>query len=205
MQHKERLQRPMFLLFFLSGITGLVYQIVWTRLLVLVFGNTLLATSTVLTSFMAGLAAGSYYFGVYIDRKSRPLIKLYALLEAGIGGFALVFPLLLGATTPLYVGLYRSLEGNLAILNLARFAICFALIFLPTFLMGGTLPVLLKRFVGERRTIGHQVGLLYGLNTAGAVVGSLACGYYLLRVLGMQNTTWVAVGINLGVAVGPGC
>ncbi len=201
MQQKERLQVPMFLLFFLSGVSGLVYQIVWTRLLVLVFGNTLLATSTVLTAFMAGLAAGSYTLGIFIDRKSRSLIKLYAVLEAGIGGFALLFPLLLGAATPLYVGLYRSLEGNLAVLNLARFAVCFALIFVPTFLMGGTLPVLLKRFVGGRRSIGRQVGLLYGLNTAGAVVGSLACGYLLLGILGMRRTTWVAVGINLGVAV----
>lgn len=200
-ERRGRLQLLMFLLFFISGVSGLVYQIVWTRWLVLVFGNTLLATSTVLTAFMAGLAAGSYWFGIFIDKRPRPLIKLYAVLEAAIGGFALLFPLLLEGATPLYVFLFRGLEGNLALLNLIRFTVCFVLILVPTFLMGGTLPVLLKRFVGDGRTIGHQVGLLYGLNTAGAMVGSLACGFLLLRVLGMQRTTWVAVAINLGVAV----
>lgn len=78
--------------FFRSGISGLVYQIVWTRLLVLVFGNTLLATSTVVTAFMGELAAGSYAFG-------------------------LVFPALLSAVTPAYAALYRSLEGNVALVD----------------------------------------------------------------------------------------
>ena len=196
-----RLRVPMYTLFFLSGISGLVYQIVWTRLLVLVFGNTLLATSTVLTAFMAGLAAGSYVLGKYVDRRPRPLINVYALLEAGIGLFALAFPFLLAGVTPLYTALYRALEENVALLNLVRFGVCFALIFIPTFLMGGTLPVLLKRFVGSTRAIGHQVGVLYGLNTAGAVAGTLACGYLLLRTQGMQRTTWIAAAINLGVAV----
>lgn len=75
----------MLVLFFASGISGLVYQLVWTRMLVLVFGNTLLATSTVLSVFMAGLAIGSYVFGQYIDREPRPLIEIYAHLEIGIG------------------------------------------------------------------------------------------------------------------------
>ena len=119
MDRRDLTRGLMFLLFFLSGISGLVYQIVWTRQLVLVFGNTLLATSTVLTAFMAGLAAGSYLVGKHIDARPRPLIKLYALLEAVIGGFALVFPLLLAAATPLYTGLYRVLEGNIVLLNLA--------------------------------------------------------------------------------------
>ena len=127
----------MLLLFFLSGVAGLIYQIVWTRLLVLVFGNTLLATSTVVSAFMGGLAAGSYVLGRYIDARPRPLVRLYAVLEVGIGFFALVFPALLAAATPVYAALYRALEGNLALLNLVRFAICFGLIALPTFLMGG--------------------------------------------------------------------
>ncbi len=201
MQSGRRTRLLTYLLFFLSGISGLIYQIVWTRLLVLVFGNTLMATSTVLSSFMAGLAAGSFILGRWIDRRPRSLLTVYAVLEAGIGLFALVFPLLLDAATPLYMGLYRALAGDLLLLNLVRFAVCFVLIFIPTFLMGGTLPVLLKRFVGGEETIGGQTGLLYGLNTAGAVTGTLACGYLLLRTLGMQQTTWIAVGMNLGVAL----
>jgi spermidine synthase len=201
MHVRQRLRAPMLLLFFLSGMAGLVYQIVWTRLLVLVFGNTLLATSTVVTAYMAGLAAGSYALGRAIDARPRPLLKLYALLEAGIGAFALLFPLLVSAATPLYAALHRALAGNVALLNLARFAVCFGLILVPTFLMGGTLPVLLKRFGRGGRGLGPQAGLFYGLNTAGAVIGCLATGYVLLGLLGMRRTTWLAVGLNLGVAV----
>lgn len=200
MDQARRTRFLLYALFFLSGTAGLIYQIVWTRMLVLVFGNTLLAISTVLSAFMGGLAAGSLALGVHIDRRPRALIRLYAVLEAGIGLYALAFPLLLAAATPLYAALYGAVEGNVVVLNLVRFAVCFALILVPTFLMGGTLPVLLKRFAGPGGALGRQTGFFYGLNTAGAVAGTLACGYLLLRVLGLQLTTWVAVALNLGVA-----
>lgn len=190
-----------YLLFVLSGVAGLVYQIVWTRMLVLVFGNTMLATSTVLSAFMGGLAAGSYVVGKHIDKKPRALLSLYGLLEGGIGLFALIFPFLLDLVTPVYSGMYSVVEGNIVLLNLFRFVICFILIGLPTFLMGGTLPVLIKRFTQTDDSIGYETGFLYGLNTVGAVVGTFACGYFMLRLLGMQQTTWVAVAINLAVAV----
>lgn len=188
-------------LFLLSGVSGLIYQIVWTRLLVLVFGNTMLATSTVLSAFMGGLAAGSYVLGKYIDQKPRSLIRVYAVLEAGVGIFALLFPLVLDAGTPLYMWLYKGAATNIVTLNLVRFFVCFLIIGIPTFLMGGTLPVLIKRFTSVESKIGFETGFLYGLNTIGAVLGTFACGYFLLRELGMQHTTWVAVAINLGVAL----
>jgi spermidine synthase len=188
-------------LFFLSGVAGLIYQIVWTRELVLVFGNTMLATSTVLSSFMGGLAAGSFVLGWLIDRRPWPLIRLYAGLEAGIGVYALFFPLLLSAATPLYAALYSAGGGGIAQVNLARFVVCFALISVPTFLMGGTLPVLLKRFAHGSSALGRQTGVFYGWNTVGAVIGTVACGYMLLQALGMRDTTRVAVAINLGVAL----
>ncbi|MBK6764816.1 MAG: fused MFS/spermidine synthase [bacterium] len=187
-------------LFLLSGVSGLIYQIVWTRMLVLVFGNTMLATSTVLSAFMGGLAAGSFVLGKYIDREPRPLLRVYAALEAGIGIFALLFPLVLGAATPLYTWLNSSVGSNMVGLNLARYLVCFLIIGVPTFLMGGTLPVLIKRFTRIEEKIGGETGFLYGLNTVGAVLGTFACGYFLLRVLGMERTTWIAVAINLGVA-----
>jgi spermidine synthase len=195
------MRRIILALFFLSGVAGLVYQIVWTRMLVLVFGNTLLATSTVLSAFMAGLAAGSFVLGETIDRKPRRLLKVYGVLEAGIGLFGLAFPVLLAGVTPLYTSVYRSFGENLLVVNLVRFAICFVLIALPTFCMGGTLPVLLKHFAGDLRKIGYQVGFLYGLNTAGAVVGCVVSGYLLLGVFGLRRTMWIAVAINLGVAL----
>lgn len=191
----------LYALFFLSGISGLVYQIVWTRMLVLVFGNTMLATSTVLSAFMGGLAAGSYVLGLHVDRRPRNLLRLYAGLEALVGVMGLLFPLLLSGVAPIYSRLYQALEGDLVVLNLIRFGACFLLISLPTFLMGGTLPVLLKLFAGDPKAIGRQTGILYGLNTAGSVAGTIACGYLLLKALGMRQTTWVAVAINLVVAL----
>ncbi|KAA3635108.1 MAG: hypothetical protein DWP97_05475 [Calditrichaeota bacterium] len=201
MAEKKDFKYLIYLLFILSGVSGLIYQIVWTRMLVLVFGNTMLATATVLSAFMGGLAAGSYFLGKYIDKTPRPLLTVYGILEVGIGLFALLFPLFLDLFTPVYELLYHTFEGNIILLNLSRFAVCFVLIGIPTFLMGGTLPVLIKKFTSENDKIGSQTGFLYGMNTVGAVVGTLACGYFLLRILGMYNTTMVAVVINIGVGV----
>jgi spermidine synthase len=200
-QDNKVLNFIVFILFFFSGMSGLIYQIVWTRMLVLIFGNTLLATSTVLSAFMAGLAAGSYVFGKFADKRPRGLLRVFALLEAGVGVYALIFPLLLSVVGPLYTILYQSLAGSLAAINLIRFGICFVLIVVPTFLMGATLPVLIKRFVKGTQTIGRHVGLLYGLNTTGAVVGSVICGFLFLKLPGMHLATLVAVGINLLVAL----
>ena len=199
-KNSEWVRFSIFTLFFFSGVSGLAYQVVWTRLLTLIFGNTMLASSTVLAAFMAGLAAGSFAAGKYIDKKPRQMVRIYALLEAGIGIFALLFPTLLALVEPIYITFYQGLAANILAFNLMRFVICFALIFVPTFLMGATLPVLLKRFVRGSHAIGRQVGLLYGLNTAGAVTGALLCGFLFLRVLGMQVTTLVAAAINLAVA-----
>ncbi len=190
-------------IFILSGVAGLIYELVWTRMLVLIFGNTLFATSTVLSSFMAGFAAGSYFIGKYIDQHNPRLLRLYAILELAIGAMAMLFPLLLTLASPLYAGLYRAFDGNLALLNVARFAICFVIILIPTFMMGGTLPVLVKysSSSNQTRSLGNRTGLLYGLNTLGAVVGCLICGFVLLEQLGMRLSGTVGITINIGVAV----
>ena len=118
MNETRRYRYLIYSLFLLSGVSGLIYQIVWTRMLVIVFGNTMLATSTVLTAFMGGLAAGSYVLGRYIDRRPTRLIRVYALLEAGVGLFALVFPLIIQAVTPVYTSLYSAVEKDLVLVNL---------------------------------------------------------------------------------------
>src|SRR3989454_6666344 len=95
-------RRVVLALCFLSGISGLLYEVAWTRLLHLLFGDTVLAVSTVLASFMAGLAMGSFWIGRYIDRRPR-VLAVYAGLEAGLGLSALLFPLVLQTLTPLYI------------------------------------------------------------------------------------------------------
>jgi len=187
-------------LFFLSGCFALIYQVVWVRQLVLVVGSTNAAVSTVIAVFMAGLGIGAWLFGPLADRRRSPL-KLYAYLELGIGLYALALPSLIAAWTPGYVALARELAGRPAALSLLRVGSGFALLLTPTILMGGTLPVLV-RYVGRSLArFGGDLGALYGANLAGAVAGSLVSGFVLIRLLGVQGATRVAVLGNLLVAL----
>ncbi len=186
------------LCFFFSGAAGLVYEIVWVRMLGLVFGHTVFAITTVLAAFMAGLALGASLFGRLIDRQGRPL-QVYGLLEVAIGLYALLIPLLFALAQTLYVWLYRSLGFSLVALTAAQFILAFLILLLPTTLMGGTLPVLSKFFVREVEGLGRKVADLYALNTFGAVVGSAAAGFVLLPAIGVKITTILAAAINLGI------
>ena len=122
------------IIFFLSGASGLIYQIIWTRQLTLLFGSTVLAVSTVLTAFMAGLALGSVYFGKLADRQNSPM-RLYAVLEILIGIYALIFPLFLLMLKASYILIYRSFNAEFYSLTLVRFAISFVIVLIPTTFM----------------------------------------------------------------------
>ena len=125
------------ILFFFSGACSLVYQVVWVRMLMPVFGVSTFAVSIVLAAFMAGLALGSYWCGRVADRRGNGL-RLYALLELGIGVFALIFPLLLAGLDEVYTALYGSLQGIDGAFVLVRLVLAFALLLVPTTLMGAT-------------------------------------------------------------------
>ena len=196
----SKIKPIVWLIFLLSGASGLVYEVVWTRQLTLVFGSTVFAASTVLTAFMAGLALGSYYFGRMVDREKRPL-RLYAVLEAGIGAFALIWPLLLSVLNAIYILAYRGLNAEFYSLSLIRFALSFLVLLLPSTLMGGTLPILSRFFVNRLEKLGLNVGALYALNTFGAVVGCVAAGFFLIQYLGVQASIYLAAAINFGVAI----
>ena len=175
------------------------------RQLTLIFGSTVFATSTVLTAFMAGLALGSYYFGRKIDESTRrgevtsPL-RIYALLEVGIGAFCLVWPLILTALGAIYVLIHRNITSEFYTLSLIRFVLTFGILLIPSTLMGGTLPVLTRFFVKRLEQLGTNIGILYALNTFGAVVGTVAAGFFLIEALGIRWTLGVGVAINFGVA-----
>ncbi len=184
--------------FFLSGAAALVYEVVWMRMLGLVFGHTVFAITTVLAAFMAGLALGASLFGCVIDRRGRPL-RLYGLLEAGIGIYGLVVPTLLALAESVYLALYRSLNLSFFAFGLAQFGLVFLILLVPTTLMGASLPVLARFFVDRVEGLGRRVGDLYALNTFGAVVGSAAAGFFLLPAIGVKATTLLAVAVNLGI------
>ena len=191
-------QKALLVLFFFSGVSSLVYQVVWARMLTVVFGTTLLATSTVLSAFMAGLALGSYVLGRYIDRCKHPL-RIFAALEVGIGLFALFFPSISANLGNAY-GALVGLQGNFYLFSLARFGLCFALLLIPTALMGGTLPVMAKFAVRRLGRLGGRVGQLYAINTLGAVVGVLAATFGLMEGLGLRGTTQAIAVVNFLVA-----
>jgi spermidine synthase len=186
-------------LFFLSGACGLVYEVVWMRMLTLIFGATAFATSTILASFFTGLALGGAYFGRLIDRGKSPLL-VYALLEGGIGLFAFLMPVLLSAVTFVYVAVARQFEIGFYGISVVRFILAFVVLVLPATLMGGTLPVIVKFFARSQERLGRHVGQLYALNTLGAVVGTLAAGFFLILLLGTREAAYAAGVVNLAIA-----
>ncbi|MBL4846928.1 MAG: fused MFS/spermidine synthase [Planctomycetes bacterium] len=186
-------------LFVLSGASSLVYQILWVRELSLVVGSTAYAVSLVVSAFMAGLALGSAWLGKRGDELGSPL-KLYALLEAGIGIYALLVPLLMFGISKLAAAL-----AGVPHTGWILFVLSFLVLIPPTVLMGGTLPILSRYVTGYEGSRGSWIGALYGFNTAGAILGTALAGFVLIRAFGIRNTTYIAASANLvvvGVALG---
>lgn len=186
-------------LFFLSGACGLVYEVVWMRMLTLVFGATAFAAAAILSSFFAGLALGSLLFGRMADRSRNPL-ALYALLEVGVGAFAFLMPVLFAGVTQVYVWGAQALDLAYVPLIAVRLVLSFLVLLLPTTLMGGTLPVVVRYFVRREDQVGFRVGQLYAVNTFGAVVGTLAAGFFLILFVGVRESAYLAGAFNLLIA-----
>ncbi len=189
-----------FLCFFLSGATGLIYQVIWLRMLGLVFGYTVYAITTVLAAFMAGLALGSFIFARQAARV-RNLVAAYGWLEVAIGISCALIPVLLWVAAKIYVGLYAALGLSYDAFSLVQFLLVFMLLLIPTTLMGGTLPVLSQALVKQDMGLGRKVGALYSVNTFGAVAGVVLAGYVLLPAFGNHITIAIAVMGNLLVGV----
>ncbi len=187
------------LIFLFAGAIGLIYEVIWIRQLTLIFGSTTLPVSTVLIALMSGLAVGALYFGRAADREDRPL-RLYAILELGIGVFALVSPLLLNVLNAAHILAFRALNGEFYSLLFIRFALSFLVLIVPSILMGGTLPVLCRVFVRSADGLGFHVGVLNGIKMLGGAIGCLAVGYFLLQTLGVQPSLYLCAGINLVAA-----
>ncbi|MFH1283783.1 MAG: fused MFS/spermidine synthase [bacterium] len=196
----KNIKSTVFTLFFLSGIAGLVYEVVWIRMFISSFGATVYAVSTVVTAFMAGLALGSYFFGKRIDRGWNPLL-FYAVLEVGIAVSALLLPLLLLFSEKLYIFVYQLFPGSFYIFNIVRFLLSFIPLLIPTTLMGATLPVLSKFVINRKEDIGSDIGTLYGLNTIGAVIGTYLAGFILISSIGLWGSISFAICLNIIVAV----
>ncbi|MGD8451840.1 MAG: fused MFS/spermidine synthase [Phycisphaerae bacterium] len=193
-------QAVLYVLFLLSGAAGLVYELVWVRQLVFVFGGTTYAITTVLVAFMAGLGLGSYLGGRWCRRLEAPG-RVYGLLEIGIGAYALLVPWLLTLAEPLYRGLYPHVAEMPALLTALRFAASGLVLLIPTTCMGATLPILVRHVTLAGGRLGQSVGHLYGINTFGAVLGVLAAGLWLIPTFGLRHTTWLAAAVNAAIGL----
>jgi spermidine synthase len=182
--------------FFFSGAAGLIYQVAWGKALGLIFGHTLYAIATVLAVFMGGLAAGSAWLGRIGERQSRP-IAFYGwieLLVAATGAMSLIG---LAGVRAGYVLAYPLVEGRTTVLVASRLLGTALVLLLPTFLMGGTLPVLIHGLVQDSTQLGPRLAQLYWVNTAGGVAGVLTAGFLLLPTFGLNLTLGTAVILNL--------
>jgi spermidine synthase len=191
-------QRAVLLLVFtLSGASGLIYEVLWTRRLTHIFGSTTLAVSTVLAAFMGGLAVGSVLLGGWADRHRARALRAYGVLEIAIGLLGFSIPLLLRAVEAVYLRLAPGLESSPMIFFVAQFILVGLVLVLPCALMGGTLPILARWLVGREQEIGGRVAVLYAANTLGACAGAAAATYALLPFAGVREGELVAVAMNL--------
>jgi spermidine synthase len=175
-------------LFFLSGAAGLVYELIWVRELYQFFGSTIHSVTTVVAAYMGGLGLGAYVLGRRADRHANPAL-LYGILELAIGVFGILSPLVFGGVGGAYMGLARVLEPGLWVATAIKFVVAFAVLLVPTFLMGGTLPILTRAFAGERTNdLRRELALFYGLNTVGGVAGCALAGFVLVEHVGLWQS-----------------
>ena len=195
MNKQNRIFAFLALILFLSGSFSLIYQIAWVRFLTLLLGSTTLGITTVVSTFMGGLALGSWLASKYLITKDKPL-KIYALLELMIALTAFITPLFFRLQFNLLPDLLQRIgEANLSIVIL-RIIFSAIIMLFPTICMGAALPVLGKYLQKYSMLAERRITVIYGLNTIGACVGCLVSGYFLLRQAGMFNTVYFAAAAN---------
>lgn len=195
---KALLKNAVFLLFFASGISGLIYEVVWLRILSRIIGVTSYATAVTLAAFMAGLALGSFIFGRLVDKRNDQL-RIFALLQLWLAVVAVVTPIILTGSVAVYKLVSVISHQNTAVVSVLKVVVSFLSLLVPTMLMGGTLPALTSFLVRRGGMFGKNFSLLYGLNTLGAVVGVLLSGFVTIGAIGEWNTIFIAAAINLAV------
>jgi spermidine synthase len=186
-------------IFILSGAAGLMYEIVWSRQLVLVFGNTTQAVSTILTGFFGGLAIGSYFGGRLADRVRRPL-RLYGAIELVLVVVVLLTPVTFRLLHEVYRGIFPSIEGQVVLLALIRFGLAVLALAPATVLMGATLPALTRQLSHDRH-LSAAFGRLYAANTLGAIFGTLIAGVVLIELFGLTGTLVIAAACSAAAGV----
>jgi spermidine synthase len=187
------------LVYFVSGMCSLIDEVIWVRLLKLTLGNTVYATTVVVSVFMGGLAVGALLMSRFADR-IRDRLKWYAVLETVVTVSALCVPWLLRLSDVVYVWFFRTFAPTQAALLVVQVLLSSAIILVPSVTMGSTLPLLGRFVTGLERDSGRLVGRLYALNTLGAATGCLLAGFVLIRAFGVMGALYTAAALNLLVA-----
>jgi spermidine synthase len=182
MVKKSRLL-PVCLLFFGSGSVGLIYEVAWARQLQLLFGSTVFSISTILAAFFSGMALGSYIMGRWGNLGSP--VRIYGILEICVGLYVLAMPLLLGLVDKAYLDIAPIFINRFLAAQAVKFLLCFSVLVIPCTLMGGTLPVLSRALIRDPENTGSSAGILYSVNTLGAVAGAGIAGFYLIQRFGI--------------------
>ena len=185
-----KINKVILIAFMISGMTALIYEVVWSRPLQLIFGSTIYAVSTILTTFLVGFSLGAYLFRNIADKTKNPL-KLFGLIELGIGIYGLIILGLFKIITPIYL--------TLNVLSL-QFLLLFLILIIPATLFGATWPVVNKIYVRFERT-GRDIGRLYSFNSFGSFLGPLLAGFILIPLLGIRATSIFATCLNLLIAI----
>ncbi|MFC1462914.1 fused MFS/spermidine synthase [Verrucomicrobiota bacterium] len=183
--------------YFLSGASSLIAEVIWVRLLKLTLGNTVYASSIVVSVFLGGLALGAVLIGRRADRSSSPL-RLYVGLELTVAVLILVSPFAISGADSLYRVFYQGLNPSAGTLLFAQVLVSGLLILIPTTVMGATFPVLgvvVARMASDRNA-GRPVGNLYAVNTLGAALGCFLAGFVLIRAIGVMATLGVSVALQ---------
>jgi len=183
-------------------MTALIYEMIWIRPLSLVFGTTMYAVSTIVASFILGLAIGSWLAGRFTDRLQNPL-RYFALIQIAVGFFGILLLPIFDFLPKVYLDLYRFTFPNQSLFMFAQILISIGMITIPATLMGTTLPLMMKTYSAEITTIGKDVGKLDASNSVGAFFGTLAAGFLIIPLLGIHDGILVTASINilLGVVI----
>src|SRR5215470_5620211 len=175
------------LLFFFSGMTALIYEVIWSKYLSLLFGSTIQAQTVVLAVFMGGLALGNKFFGKRADLARNPL-GIYGCLELAVGVWAFFFPSLYNASDSIFALLGGTILDHTLLLLLLKGLLSAGLLICPTVLMGGTLPVLAGWLKRSTPDPGQCSAKFYSINTFGAVLGAGLAGFFLVTWVGLPET-----------------
>jgi spermidine synthase len=176
-------------IFGISGMTALIYEVVWSRSLQVIFGSTIYAVSTILTTFFVGFALGSYLFRNIADN-SKNLLKVFAMLELGIGFYGLITLYLFKILTPIYLAI------DVLGIQFVKFLLIFLVVIIPTTFFGAIWPVVNKIYIKTEEK-GKEAGELYAFNSFGSFIGPLLAGFVLIPFLGIKNTSVFSSLLNI--------